>query len=76
MSTGACSAATPASFTTRSASGAGSASPPAEPLYVTALDAARAQVVVGPREALATRRIRLRDVNWLGDGRVRKRLRR
>jgi tRNA-specific 2-thiouridylase len=39
-----------------------------EPLYVTALDAARAQVVVGPREALATRRIRLRDVNWLGDG--------
>jgi tRNA-specific 2-thiouridylase len=40
-----------------------------EPLYVTALDAARNRVVVGPREALATRRIRLRDVNWLGDGR-------
>jgi tRNA-specific 2-thiouridylase len=38
-----------------------------EPLYVTALDAAAARVIVGPREALATRRIRLRDVNWLGD---------
>jgi tRNA-specific 2-thiouridylase len=38
-----------------------------EPLYVTALDAASARVVVGPREALAMRRIRLRDVNWLGD---------
>jgi tRNA-specific 2-thiouridylase len=42
----------------------------AEPLYVTALDAARARVVVGPREALATRRIDLRDINWLGDGRI------
>jgi len=42
----------------------------AEPLYVTALDAAGARVIVGPREALATRRIRLRDVNWLGDGRL------
>jgi tRNA-uridine 2-sulfurtransferase len=42
----------------------------AQPLYVTALDAAGARVIVGPREALATRRIRLRDVNWLGDGRL------
>jgi tRNA-specific 2-thiouridylase len=42
----------------------------AEPLYVTALDARSAKVVVGPREALATRRIRLRDINWLGDGRL------
>jgi tRNA-uridine 2-sulfurtransferase len=42
----------------------------AEPLYVTALDAVRARVVVGPREALATRRISLRDINWLGDGRL------
>jgi tRNA-specific 2-thiouridylase len=25
-------------------------------------------VVVGPREALLTRRIALRDVNWIGDG--------
>jgi tRNA-specific 2-thiouridylase len=38
------------------------------PLYVVALDAARARVVVGPREALEKRRIALRDVNWLGDG--------
>src|SRR5271167_2795837 len=30
----------------------------AEPLYVTALDARGAKVIVGPREALATRRIR------------------
>jgi tRNA-uridine 2-sulfurtransferase len=42
----------------------------AEPLYVTALDAPGAKVIVGPREALATRRIRLRDINWLGDGRL------
>ncbi|MGP9819364.1 tRNA 2-thiouridine(34) synthase MnmA [Salinarimonas sp. NSM] len=39
-----------------------------EPLYVVALDAEAARVVVGPREALATRRIRLRDVSWIGDG--------
>jgi len=38
------------------------------PLYVVRLDAASRRVVVGPREALRTRRIRLRDVNWLGDG--------
>jgi tRNA-specific 2-thiouridylase len=40
----------------------------ADPLYVVALDAAKARVIVGPREALARRRIQLRDVNWLGDG--------
>jgi tRNA-specific 2-thiouridylase len=39
-----------------------------EPLYVVELDAAKAQVVVGPREALARRSIRLSDVNWIGDG--------
>ena len=39
-----------------------------EPLYVVALDAASGQVVVGPREALATRRLVLRSVNWLGGG--------
>ena len=39
-----------------------------EPLYVVRLDAATRRVVVGPREALRTRRMRLRDVNWLGDG--------
>ena len=40
----------------------------AEPLYVVALDAARARVIVGPRSALGTTRIALREVNWLGDG--------
>jgi tRNA-specific 2-thiouridylase len=38
-----------------------------EPLYVVRLEAASARVVVGPREALATRTIRIGDVNWLGD---------
>jgi tRNA-specific 2-thiouridylase len=37
------------------------------PLYVVRLDAATRQVVVGPREALRTRHIVLREVNWLGD---------
>ena len=40
----------------------------AEPLYVTGLDPKQARVIVGPREALARRIIRLRDVNWLGSG--------
>ena len=40
------------------------------PLYVVRLDAAARRVVVGPREALRTSRIRLRDVNWLGDGTI------
>jgi tRNA-specific 2-thiouridylase len=39
----------------------------AEPLYVLRLDADLARVIVGPREALGVREIRLRDVNWLGD---------
>jgi tRNA-specific 2-thiouridylase len=39
----------------------------ASPLYVVRLDAASRRVVVGPREALRTSRIRLREVNWLGD---------
>ena len=38
------------------------------PLYVVRLDAERRQVVVGPREALRTSRIVLRDVNWIGEG--------
>lgn len=38
-----------------------------EPLYVVRLDATAARVVVGPREMLATRVIRLTDLNWLGD---------
>jgi tRNA-specific 2-thiouridylase len=38
-----------------------------EPLYVVGLDAGKARVIVGPREALETRRVFLRDINWLGD---------
>jgi tRNA-specific 2-thiouridylase len=38
------------------------------PLYVVRLDAAARRVVVGPREALRTSRVRLREVNWLGEG--------
>ena len=38
------------------------------PLYVVRLDAASRRVVVGPREALRTDRIALRDINWIGDG--------
>lgn len=41
-----------------------------EPLYVVYLDAPTARVVVGPREALQTRHLHLRDINWLGDGAV------
>ena len=41
-----------------------------EPLYVVKLDAATARVIVGPREALETRSIRLRDLNWIGDGSI------
>ncbi len=39
-----------------------------EPLYVVRLEPDAARVVVGPREALATSRIRLTDVNWICDG--------
>jgi tRNA-specific 2-thiouridylase len=38
-----------------------------EPLYVIRLEPETRRVVVGPREALATRRIPVREINWLGD---------
>jgi tRNA-specific 2-thiouridylase len=38
------------------------------PLFVVKLDAARARVIVGPREALAARRVQLRALNWIGPG--------
>lgn len=41
-----------------------------EPLYVIRLDAMRREVVVGPREALLVRRIRLKEVSWLGDSAI------
>ena len=37
-----------------------------EPLYVVRLDVAARQVVVGPKAMLATRRVPVREVNWLG----------
>jgi tRNA-specific 2-thiouridylase len=40
----------------------------ADPLYVVRLDVDRRQVIVGPKELLATRRVPMREVNWLGDG--------
>ncbi|MGL4444849.1 MAG: tRNA methyl transferase PRC-barrel domain-containing protein, partial [Alsobacter sp.] len=40
----------------------------AQPLYVVSIDGHSSTVVVGPREALATHTVRLREVNWLGDG--------
>src|SRR6266545_4670078 len=41
--------------------------PAKEPLYVLKLDASRREVVVGAKECLRTRMLKLRDVNWLGD---------
>ena len=41
-----------------------------EPLFVVRLDAARREVVVGPREALLVKRIRLKEVSWLGAGSI------
>jgi tRNA-specific 2-thiouridylase len=38
-----------------------------EPLFVVRLDADARQVIVGPREALLTESLRLKEVNWLGD---------
>ncbi len=38
------------------------------PLYVVKLDAEQRRVIVGPRDALRTTGIVLRDVNWIGGG--------
>ncbi|GGB59012.1 tRNA 2-thiouridine(34) synthase MnmA [Blastomonas aquatica] len=37
-----------------------------EPLYVVRIDAATRRVIVGPREALATRAALVTDMNWIG----------
>src|SRR5207244_2718890 len=55
-----------AHFTVGQRKGLGIAS--GSPLYVVRLDAGSRRVVVGPREALRTDRIVLREVNWIGDG--------
>ena len=39
----------------------------AEPLYVLKIDAARRQVVVGPKASLAATGASLREINWLSD---------
>jgi tRNA-specific 2-thiouridylase len=39
-----------------------------EPFYVLRLDPEARRVIVGPREALASRTISIAEVNWLGDG--------
>ncbi|MAQ37174.1 MAG: tRNA 2-thiouridine(34) synthase MnmA [Thioclava sp.] len=38
-----------------------------DPLYVVKLDPDTRHVVVGPKEALSTRTIPVREINWLGD---------
>ncbi|MCV6585121.1 MAG: tRNA 2-thiouridine(34) synthase MnmA [Marinibacterium sp.] len=38
-----------------------------EPLYVVRLDVDAKQVVVGPKDLLATRTVPVREINWLGD---------
>lgn len=39
----------------------------ADPLYVVRLDVDAKQVIVGPKEMLATRTIPVREINWLAD---------
>ncbi|MEH6653183.1 MAG: tRNA-specific 2-thiouridylase [Loktanella salsilacus] len=40
----------------------------ADPLYVVKLDVDARHVIVGPKEMLATRRVPIREINWLGQG--------
>jgi len=39
----------------------------ADPLYVVRLDVDQGQVIVGPKDMLATRVVPVREINWLGD---------
>ncbi|MEM6324299.1 MAG: tRNA 2-thiouridine(34) synthase MnmA [Pseudomonadota bacterium] len=39
-----------------------------EPVYVVRLDVDARRVIVGPKSMLATRRVPVREINWLGDG--------
>jgi tRNA-specific 2-thiouridylase len=48
--------------------GIGSGAAGGEPLYVVRLDPKRRRVIVGPRAALSTRVVHLREVNWIGEG--------
>ncbi len=40
----------------------------ADPLYVVKLDPETRRVIVGPKAALSTRTMPLKEINWLGDG--------
>ena len=73
---GTSSGATRARSPTRRASGAASGSRPAAPLYVLRADAARNELVVGPRSRLARSEVTLRDARVdAGCGRVHAKLR-
>ncbi len=39
-----------------------------DPLFVVRIDADRREVIVGPREALLTRSLALKEINWIGGG--------
>ena len=39
-----------------------------DPLFVVRIDADSRKVIVGPREALLTRALSLKETNWIGDG--------
>ena len=39
-----------------------------DPLFVVKIDADQRQVIVGPREALLTTALTLKETNWIGDG--------
>lgn len=53
-------------FTVGQRRGIGISAP--DPLYVVSINADRAEVVVGPREALMRDTLTIRDINWLGAG--------
>ncbi|WP_322892477.1 MULTISPECIES: tRNA 2-thiouridine(34) synthase MnmA [unclassified Yoonia] len=42
----------------------------ADPLYVVRLDVEKKQVIVGPKDMLATRRVPIREINWIGGGKI------
>ena len=39
-----------------------------DPLFVVKIDADKRQVIVGPREALLTQALSLKETNWIGEG--------
>lgn len=57
-------------FTIGQRKGLGIAHP--DPLYVVDIDAKKSIVLVGPRYALQTNKIGLKNVNWLGDEKLQK----